>query len=658
MNAQLIDSIGFTLLHSLWQFTMIYVLLRILLKIFRHGSSQLRYNLSGGALLMSFVCSLLTFAYYYNQGTGNLPAAEEWNGNEILLFQLAGMESVSVPEGPEGLTQYLPYMVFGYFIVVILLAMRLVLSLLYIRKLKNFGLIKTSEKIDSVFSALVRKFDLNKKISILQSVIVKVPMVIGYLKPVVIVPAGTFTQLPYNQIEAILAHELAHIQRNDFLINILQSVVELLFFYHPAIYQISKHIRAERENCCDDIALNHCGDTAQYVKALASMEGIVPSGGYYAVAFVNQKNTLLKRIKRILKPNVMKTKLTDRIMAGIIILAGFFTIVLTASAALNNISGEHSQPLESIKMQQTGFENFSSVSPDTIIDFDANRIVTHRKNEKGEKEKIEMKFSGGKLTELTVNGEIIPEEDYPQYNKLIAETKREVTNASVELEKAEKELESINEEEIAQQIEQALEEARSINHEEIRMEMEKARTEIEKIDQEEIRREVEMAMEEARRELENAKLEYNSDSVRMEIDRAMESIDWEEIQRSIEEAMKDAEMSSEEISKAMEEAHKAMKEINWEEIQRSIDEGMKAAESGLNAINWDLIAESIELSLDITADVLDNIAIEIESSMKEIDHHEIEKNIRDAKAEVKKEKKELNELEDNMEKALEELEKK
>lgn len=664
MTNIVIYSTGMALLHSLWQIIIIYLIMRMLLKLFRNSSSSLRYRISLGAMVTVFLTGLITFGlYYYNEKenaeyiTGIIEDIRQkgYSFNEIL-----NSSDSEVQQGAAG--KYLPYIVFLYFGGVIFMSLRLIFSVLYLRKYKTRGLKEPGFKLQDCFSGLLKRFHIKRNVRLVESFLVKTPMVIGYLKPMVVIPVGTFTQLPFNQIEAILAHELAHIKRNDFLINILQSVVELLFFYHPVIYQISKHIREERENCCDDIALSHCTDPSQYVKALALVEGILPVSPRQAVAFVKQKHNLFNRMKRILNPKIMKTKLSDRIIAGIIIITGFSILMLTGAAALNNISGEHSEPLEN--NSNPGLHiNYSKASDlqDTIINYDDNRIITYRENEKGEKEKIEMKFEDGKLSELIIDGETIPEKDHKKYKPLINEIRQEVARASKEVEKAEREMEKIDEEEIEREIEAALREAKSIDREEIEKEMEKARKEIEKIDEEEIRREVELAMKEAERAMEEAQAEINMDSISREVEKALESIDWEEIQRSVEEAMEEAEISEEEMEEIMKEIDEAMKEADWEEIRESIHLGMEAARMSLDVIPWDIIGQSIDVSLNITEDVLQSIAIEMERSFEElnrVEQKDVKAEIQEARKQVKEEKAKLDELDRNMEKALEELENK
>ena len=121
---------------------------------------------------------------------------------------------------------------------------------------------------------LTRRLHIGRAVRLLESTLVDVPTVIGWLKPVVLLPASALAGLSPHQLEAILAHELAHIRRHDYLVNLLQTLVETLLFYHPAVWWLSRRIRAERENCCDDLAVSLCGDPVAYAAALAELEGL------------------------------------------------------------------------------------------------------------------------------------------------------------------------------------------------------------------------------------------------------------------------------------------------------------------------------------------------------------------------------------------------
>src|SRR5438045_2418615 len=119
---------------------------------------------------------------------------------------------------------------------------------------------------------LAARLRVNRPVRLLQSALVHVPAVLGCVRPVILLPASALTGLTPLQLEALLAHELAHVRRYDYLVNLVQSVIETLLFYHPAVWWISARVRDEREHCCDDLAVAVCGDPHFYASALLSME--------------------------------------------------------------------------------------------------------------------------------------------------------------------------------------------------------------------------------------------------------------------------------------------------------------------------------------------------------------------------------------------------
>ena len=142
------------------------------------------------------------------------------------------------------------------------------------------------------------RIGLSRPVRLLVSALVQVPTVVGWLRPVVLVPVGALGGLPAEHLEALLLHELAHIRRHDYLVNMLQSVAEALLFYHPAVWWVSGHIRAERELCCDDVAVSVTGDALTYARALAHLESYRPA--HLSAALAANGGSLADRIARLL----------------------------------------------------------------------------------------------------------------------------------------------------------------------------------------------------------------------------------------------------------------------------------------------------------------------------------------------------------------------
>jgi uncharacterized protein (TIGR03435 family) len=149
-----------------------------------------------------------------------------------------------------------------------------------------------------ILGRLGARIGLSRPVGLLVSARVEAPMVAGWLRPVVLVPVGALTGLPFEQLEALLLHELAHIRRHDYLVNILQSVAEALLFYHPAVWWVSGHIRTERELCCDDVAVEVSGDPLTYARALAHLESCRPA--HLSAVVAANGGSLADRIARLL----------------------------------------------------------------------------------------------------------------------------------------------------------------------------------------------------------------------------------------------------------------------------------------------------------------------------------------------------------------------
>jgi beta-lactamase regulating signal transducer with metallopeptidase domain len=150
--------------------------------------------------------------------------------------------------------------------------------------------------ITSLGVDLCRRFGIHRWVAFLESTAVSVPTVIGWLRPVVLVPASALAGLSPSQLEAILAHELAHVRRHDYLVNLFQTAVETLLFYHPAVWWVSSQVRRERENCCDDLAVAVCGDRLSYARALMDLEGLRTSPRF---ALAASGGSLSDRIRRL-----------------------------------------------------------------------------------------------------------------------------------------------------------------------------------------------------------------------------------------------------------------------------------------------------------------------------------------------------------------------
>lgn len=202
-------------------------------------------------------------------------------------------------------------------------------SLAYVRGLRKSGK-QFDQQWQFRFEQISRSLGIIPSVDFLESTRVKAPLLIGYLKPAIIIPVGMVSNLPISQIETILLHELYHLKRRDYLVNIMQLFIEGILFYHPVVWIISGSIRKEREHCCDDRVLKACDNPMNYAKALIHLAEQQHYTRLAPGAVGSRKNQFESRIKRILNYDTMRTNMRDKILS-LTLLAGSFIILLTVS---------------------------------------------------------------------------------------------------------------------------------------------------------------------------------------------------------------------------------------------------------------------------------------------------------------------------------------
>ncbi len=302
--------LGWMLIHFLWQGMIVGIALWTLLALLPKNFSRIRYLTSVLALVIICMLPMVTISKIVSM---EVPPVEPLSPtiSAVLPSGLSGeivaadssatiSKVLQVPSskisGLVSLDPLLPWLVGGWVIGVFFAEVNLIRSCLTLNRWRRQGAVPETSEWKERFRRLSDQLGLQPQISLLESSRLSVPMVVGWLKPAVLVPVGFLTSLPVKHVEAILLHELAHVRRGDFLINFLQSWVETLFYFHPAVLWIGKQIRAEREFCCDQMAARYCGGNLVYAKALTALEecreprllGVAANGG-----------ALLDRIQRL-----------------------------------------------------------------------------------------------------------------------------------------------------------------------------------------------------------------------------------------------------------------------------------------------------------------------------------------------------------------------
>jgi len=304
-----VHKLGWTLLHLLWQGAVVALLLAIVLRFLRKSSANLRYVVACSALAVVVILPVVTirlvpappsYALLEAESASLLPPMAE--AMKIVPVNLEAVEpfpAIGLKQRVVNLLEpTLPYIVAGWVLGVFTLSLWHLGGWTHVRRIRRRLTKQADETLLLTLRNLAGRLRIARAVQLFESALVQIPTVVGWMRPVILLPACALTGLTTDQLEALLAHELAHVRRCDYLVNILQTVVEILAFYHPAVWWISNKIRLERENCCDDIAVAICGDKMHYATALAEMERIRSTHGELALA-ANGGN-LLVRIRRLI----------------------------------------------------------------------------------------------------------------------------------------------------------------------------------------------------------------------------------------------------------------------------------------------------------------------------------------------------------------------
>jgi len=265
-NSPAMYTIAITLIHFIWQGALIAGVLKLLLSVTPISKPQLRYLFSSIAMAACLIVPIFTFAWIYSPDYLHANASQ--NSSQILsplVEQVASVQS----DWYQNVFEALPFISIGWAVIVFLLALKLFIELISVNRMHLSGSYLPTDKLQNRFEQLIADMALKQQPQLLISLKTNVPMAIGWLKPVVLVPASMVSGLTPNQLDMLLLHELAHIRRHDYIVNFVQTLVEITLFFHPAVRWISKQMRNEREYCSDDLAVAHAGNPIAYAKTLA-----------------------------------------------------------------------------------------------------------------------------------------------------------------------------------------------------------------------------------------------------------------------------------------------------------------------------------------------------------------------------------------------------
>lgn len=404
LDTPIAETLGWTVLHSLWQGVLLALIVKILLQLGGKWTARRRYYLAYSALLAQLVVAIGTFCYLL---PASLPTQQEVQDLLPLLPTLPALATSTSwwAQVEDFIAPSLPLIVLMWWIGMVFFLLRLSVSYLWWNSLRHRQHLPVPAAWEDRFQTLKKSMKIGRRVQLRLSELVLGPVLIGQLKPLILLPIALVNQLSVKEVEAILAHELAHLQRYDYLLNAIQLFLEAVFYYHPAIWWLGTEIRMLREQCCDDLAIRYTGNSLTYAKtllAVAEHQRQFPS--QFALGLLGgNKRQLLHRIQRILNQPVKQPDMREKFAVTSVLLSLALFVSLTAGwswpVATNFISDEHP----------------TLVFIDTLPQGNIHLEI----EEDGEAMDVTVK--NGKIQQLKINGEVIPKADFPKYESMVEE---------------------------------------------------------------------------------------------------------------------------------------------------------------------------------------------------------------------------------------------
>jgi beta-lactamase regulating signal transducer with metallopeptidase domain/HEAT repeat protein len=392
--------IGWALIHSLWEGGIIAALVALAFSLTRTSRASVRYALGMlglGAMVILPIATAARSTIAFTPSKAETTAPAVASGNEQSPADVTTPSvmprSAPVSENHAGQTApvslsaesfltklepSLPWIVVAWLVGLLFLSARMIYGVARTRRIVREAHTPASDRLPAIVSRIAASLGITRAITALEGTHVTVPMVVGWIRPVLIVPASLMTGLTPTQLDMLVAHELAHIRRYDYLANMAQTVIETMLFFHPGVWWLSERIREERENCCDDVALSVCGnDRKAYTEALLALEESRDDFSFAAAASGRgDRGSLLRRAMRLLSGGPAHLDLGARWIAGVItILAALFTTGPAVGKAADipiasrlDVLGMLASEPDTVDREKYG-SNSTLAAPDTVITY-------------------------------------------------------------------------------------------------------------------------------------------------------------------------------------------------------------------------------------------------------------------------------------------------
>jgi len=327
--------LALSLLHFLWQGAAVAALAYVVMMLCRSAST--RYAVGVGAMALMLAAPVATFVVLQGQDAARGMVKADGTTMASTLTHSNGTTQVhkaTAPRSPERDADYFSWLVELWFAGVVLLGLRSAGGILLVERLRRKETVPVANELMELCEKLQKRMGLQRVVRYCESLQLDAPAVAGWIRPVVLLPVSAVSGLTTAQLEAVIAHELAHIARYDAYVNLFQVGVETLLFYHPAVWWMGKRVRAEREHCCDDAAVALCGSPVTYAHALTRM---AESKAAPQLAMAANRSPLVERIARLLGANrAADSARGANLSAGVLCLSA---ALLAGGALLGSVHG-------------------------------------------------------------------------------------------------------------------------------------------------------------------------------------------------------------------------------------------------------------------------------------------------------------------------------
>jgi ankyrin repeat protein/beta-lactamase regulating signal transducer with metallopeptidase domain len=375
LSPQLVTAIGWTLIHTLWQGAVFALLLGVFLILLRSYSAHARYLVAVGFLAAFFVAVGLTFVTQYQTSAVHSSVHSDHIDREFASSAHTSSPALDTPSGRRPSTlnspaahhgpiavasayfsRHLPLIVTLWLMGVLVLQLRVLGQLALVQRLKNYGTSRLPASWAGRLQELEDRLDIRRPVRYLLSDRIKSPFTTGWLRPVILLPRTLIDELKESELSQILAHELAHVKRHDFAVNLLQTVLSTFFFYHPGVWWMSARVQDEREHCCDDLALAATGGRIDYARTLVSLQERDLRHPKLAMAFGG--GGFGNRIRRLLTGYLNTATFGEGVVTTLI-------FVLVGSLAI--AARPANQPLDSSELSNGYPANMAPAPPPPVI---------------------------------------------------------------------------------------------------------------------------------------------------------------------------------------------------------------------------------------------------------------------------------------------------